>query len=263
MDNALNNHPLPDSSITMVLSGLESNAGKTSTAKLGVGYLTDKGLEARHIMVDRPEAPFDGEHVRLGADPESVNALLGMVYSVTGQQSIVIDVGAHVFSQFIASVKDSGDILYADLYTRGQLVVVIAPTQKVEETIRTLDWLSVDLGFSPRRIALLVNQVKVSDWPTVRAQMQELFAVAKKLEIRVVTTPLYTWPLIKRLRGERRTAFEILRKDEKALRKTIEHWVGSGKPIQKCPAFLEMQEFGLAKAMQPNMAEVFNEIFGA
>lgn len=241
----------------VVSTGQDTNTAKTTVAKFLTGFLRRKGVDAKHIMIDLPGNPSDGEDLRLTGMEEDFQTLIEEVMLMDDDQLAIIDLGGHAFVKYMQSAKVYGDRSHGDA---GLFVIPLMPNVKEQVVLATVDQF-ISLGVDPKRIVLLFTRVDEDADSRIATRFAGLHAAAAKVGFRVCSTPVYFASIIQDLRGTSEDLYVLAALDRAEMTRELRE---SRKSSDGSSTEIAGKLILSDRAARPvrNFNDVFSEILG-
>ncbi len=189
-----------------VTSGQDTNTSKTTLSKHLKAFLRSHGIDAKHIMIDLPGHPSDGEDLRLTGDEEDFKTLSQQLSLLDPDQLAIMDFGGHPFENYMNSASVFGD----RIHNRASLYIVPVMTNIKEQVILGTIQRFIDLGVSPSKIIIVFTRVENEK---IGSRIGHLFpglhATASKLGFRICSEPIFFASIIAEATGTTENLFEL------------------------------------------------------
>ena len=241
----------------VVSTGQDTNTAKTTVAKFLTGFLRRKGVDAKHIMIDLPGNPSDGEDLRLTGMEDDFQALIEEVMLMDDDQLAIIDLGGHAFEKYMQSAKVFGDRSHGDA---GLFVVPLMPNVKEQVVLATVDQF-ISLGVDPKRIVLLFTRVDEAADNHIVTRFAGLKKAAAEFGFRVCSVPLYFASIIQDVRGTPLDLYELAALDREEAKRELQESrkANDGRTVDIAGKMILSD-----KALRPvlNFNNVFAEVLG-
>ena len=173
---------------TVVLSGLATDAGKTSTV--------DNLFAPRVGNLIRVEI----EHANKGSAKEGVNrirssqlaALRSQLIDMEEDQNLIVDLGASEYREFMAGIAK----FKSTAAEFDRFVLIIKAQMKQDTAMKSIAEL-LDLGIEAEKIVVIFNRAPFDRYKTIpevhaemRLQFEQVFEAAGQVGFHVVETPI-------------------------------------------------------------------------
>ena len=242
-----------------LMGGQQTDQGKTTAAKNLTHFLVSLGVDAKHIMVDKPENPSDGEDARVSTSTADLKKLMSTFASGGPTFMPILDLGGHASERYMEFDASFGNEM------QGEIKLFILPVMlsTKEATILATIERFINLGAAADRIVVVFNrvtgQVEMDDLPT---KFPLLRATAKTLGFRICSEPIFGWEVIAESRGTDTNLFKLASLDKTAIvaQRNAARAAGDDAEFDRLQAI----NLDCAAAIKPveNFTRVFTEVLG-
>ncbi len=242
-----------------VVGGSQTDQGKTTVAKFLSQYAEVLGVDARHIMIDKPENPPDGEDIRFSATDADFKQLMVALASICPGQLPVLDLGGHAFEKFMRADKAFG----GEVRTEIKLFIVPVMANTKEALVLSTVQSFIQLGAPPEHIVIVFNRVTgEEEAAAIASSFPLLHEASQKLGFRICSEPVYLHSIVAECRGTNANLFALAALDRAEIieQRKAAHAANNEPEFER---LVQLQtRRGMAQEPVANFTHVFNKILG-
>ena len=245
-----------------ITSGQVTDTGKTTIAKMVKAAFGARGVYCAHVMVERPWQPSDAEDSRMDATQQELDGLANHLLSVGEDETVIVDIGGHVFPTFAATASASGNMMF-DLLNLI-LVPVNYGSTKADSIEIILNELMNAKGVSSNKLCVVFSNVPMGTTAAeIQAKYESLFFAATKFGFRIVLSYLAEHAFILETRGQADVNMYVLAAEDKTAAKNLAVAANrAGNKDEGVRFTKRMLEIGKAGIVREYAERMFKEIIG-